>query len=111
MNTNDNILKKAIDYIEKHGLEITPEQLFVEFMAIVKWHEEFECYLKESKIIYKLNKMKRNKRLKEKRKLFVQWYFTKNQTELSKTLQLDLSEMVFVTTRTIREELLKETTA
>jgi len=105
------ILKLAEKYIDTYGIEITPEELFVEFAQIVERHKAFERYLRESKVLYKLNKMKRNQRLKEKRKLFVQWYFHKNQDQLSKVLQIDLSEMVFVTPRTIREELLKETTA
>lgn len=111
MKRHNNILENAESYIESNGLDISPEQLFIEFMFIVKCHEEFDCYLKESKLIFKLNKMKRDERLKKKRELFNKWYFSKYKNKFTKELLIELSEMTFVSERTVQLDVFRETTA
>ena len=101
----------AQGYIERHNLNLTIGELFEEFEHIYQESIMFEVYLKESKIIYKLNKMKRNARLKEKRAIFCKWYFTKFQNKMTKELFIELSETVFVSERTIQDDIFRETTA
>jgi len=56
--------------------------------------------------------MRRNQRLLKKRKLFAEWYALKNQNKkMLKEIILDLSEMVFASTRTVENDLSNETTA
>lgn len=103
------ILNTAEKYIEKYNLDISPEQLFIEFQQIIALHESFNEYLKEEKLNAKLEKMKRNKRLLEKRKLFIAWYALKNQNQkMAKEIFIDLSEMVFASERTVQIELKNE---
>jgi hypothetical protein len=55
--------------------------------------------------------MKRNKRLLEKRKLFTEWYTLKHQNKkMVKEILIDLSEIVFSSTKTVQKDLLRETT-
>ncbi|WP_142783358.1 hypothetical protein [Changchengzhania lutea] len=106
-----DLLQSVEQYIIDHGLNITPEELFVQFNHIVESHHQFEYYLKLNGINENLEKMKRNKRLLEKRKLFVDWYFLKNQNKKNiKSLMIEASEMLFTSTKTIQIDLLKETT-
>lgn len=111
MNELNEIAK---EYIERYELDLTVEELFEEFEHIYQASIDFEEYLKTSGIIYKLNKMKRNARLKEKRSIFCKWYFTKNQNDRSKkyrSLLIELSEMIFVSERTVQFDVFGETTA
>lgn len=106
-----NILKSAEKYTLKYSVQKTPEQMFIEFQQVYDLHKEFESYLKENGNNKKLEQMQRNKRLLEKRKLFVEWYFVKTQDDLSvKEAFINLSEMIFASTRTVQKDLLKEAT-
>ena len=110
MKELDNIAEK---YIEKYNLDITVQELFDEFECVYQASIDFEKYLKESSLIYKLNKMKRNQRLKEKRSIFCKWYMEKNQSNKKKkyrALLIELSEMVFVSERTVQFDVFRETT-
>ena len=74
-------------------------------------HIEFEIYIKEKGLKSQLEQMERNKRLLEKRRLFVEWYFVKTQNRLLvKEAFIDISEMIFVSTKTVQKDLLKEAT-
>lgn len=112
MSNPKNILQTAENYITKHNLNTTPEQLFIEFEALTKIHNEFEDYLKANSLNTQLEKMKRDQRLLEKRRLFVEWYFLKNQNKQSvKETLINLSEMSFTSVRTVQNHLSNETTA
>lgn len=111
MPINKDILKETERHIIKYDLEISPEELFIEFENIVKLHEQFEGHVRELAIYNKLYQMERNQRLKEKRRLFAEWYVQKNQnSKLLKEMLFDLSEMVFTSTRTVEKDLYSETT-
>lgn len=98
-----NIIALTEQYIKENDLDITPEALFIEFKIMVELHQEFDIYLKNEGLNENLEKMNRNKRRQEKRKLFIDWFTTKNQNnKLSKQIVIDLSEMLFVTPKTIR---------
>lgn len=103
----------AQSYIDKHNLDLTIEELFNEFERIHNAVIEFEKYLKSTGIKYKLNKMRRNERLKEKRSLFCKWYFQNHQndnTKKFKALMIELSEMTFMSERTVQFDVFGETT-
>ena len=108
-------LNKTVQkYIDKHKLDISVEELFIQFEKICLLREEFDLYIETTGIKYELNKMKRNERLKEKRSIFCQWYFTKHQNNRDKkyrALLIDLSEMLFVSERTVQFDVFGETTA
>ena len=105
------LLTSAQDYIEKHGVAMSSEQLFVQFQHMIECHAEFEKHLKETHINEKLEKMQRSKRLLEKRKLFTEWYVKKYQnTKMVKEILIDLSEITFTSTKTIKNVLSRETT-
>tara|TARA_B110001452_G_scaffold28410_1_gene22319 strand:- start:5735 stop:6073 length:339 start_codon:yes stop_codon:yes gene_type:complete len=111
MGKKTNILKSTEKYIKKHGVSKTPEQMFIEFQAVFNLHKEFETYLKENGYNTKLERMQRNKRLLEKRRLFINWYFVKTQDDLLvKEAFINLSEMIFASTKTVQKDLLKEAT-
>ncbi|AOR28733.1 hypothetical protein FORMB_16940 [Formosa sp. Hel1_33_131] len=85
--------------------------MFIEFQEMYQLHIEFDNYVKENGLNKKLEQMQRNKRLLEKRKLFVEWYFVKTQDDLSvKEAFINLSEMIFASTKTVQKDLLKEAT-
>lgn len=105
------ILKKAEIYLEQNEIEMTPEELFIHFKKMVDCHGEFNEYLKKTNLNKKLNKMQRNKRLIEKRKLFTEWYILQNQnSKRIKEMVNDVSEMVFASTRTVFKDLSDEAT-
>ncbi|MBD0822633.1 hypothetical protein [Aestuariibaculum marinum] len=108
-----DILKSSEDYIKAYGLDISPEELFIQFEFIIECHKDFNMYLKDNGLNEILEKMKRSKRLLEKRKLFTNWYIQKYQNnKMLKELHLDLSEIVFASERTVREDIISlETTA
>ncbi|WP_069676976.1 hypothetical protein [Formosa sp. Hel1_33_131] len=111
MRLKSNIIEKAESYIEKNDLGISPEEMFIEFQEMYQLHIEFDNYVKENGLNKKLEQMQRNKRLLEKRKLFVEWYFVKTQDDLSvKEAFINLSEMIFASTKTVQKDLLKEAT-
>lgn len=102
-----NILNKAEVYADKYGQ--SPEQLFAEFEQVLRLHAEFEAYLKNNRINYKLNSMKRSKRSLERRKLFIEWYFLKNQNTMkTKEAVMNLADMAFVSERTVQLDLSSE---
>ncbi|SFS30740.1 hypothetical protein [Lutibacter maritimus] len=111
MSKTRNIIADAEKYINKHNVPCTVEELFIEFERKYRLHIEFEAYLKQENINSKLEKMRRDKRLLEKRKLFAEWYFVKNQaTQSVKKSFINISEMVFASTKTVQNDILKETT-
>jgi len=111
LRLKSNIIEKAESYIEKNDLGISPEEMFIEFQEMYQLHIEFDNYVKENGLNKKLEQMQRNKRLLEKRKLFVEWYFVKTQDDLSvKEAFINLSEMIFASTKTVQKDLLKEAT-
>jgi hypothetical protein len=111
MEIRSEILKNTQDHIEEHGLSTSSEELFISFEILSTLHREFEAYLNNEKLIFRLNAMKRNKRLKEKRKLFAVWYIAKNQDKkMMKEMLYELSEMFFITTRSVQNDLFHETT-
>ena len=108
---DSDIEELAEKYIASYELEKSKEDLFNEFQKIVDLHKDFEDYLKKNMLNETLEKMQRNKRLLEKRKLFFEWYFIKTQNgSVNKEIFINLSEMVFVTTKTVTNELFRETT-
>jgi len=110
MSKQIDILKSAEKYIKKHNVDKSAEELFIEFKNIIDLHQEFEKYLKEKKLNQNLEKMRRNKRLLAKRKLFAEWYLLTNQNKLAtKVVFIDLSEFTFSTRRTIESDLKKTT--
>ncbi len=111
MNKKINIIKSAENYIKKHDDTKSVEELFIEFNQIVALHKEFEKYLKEQGLNQKLETMQRNKRLMAKRQLFASWYSVKNQdTQFMKETLINLSEMTFVTPRSVIRDLTNDTT-
>ena len=111
MSKEINILKSAEDYIIKHDFGKSVEELFIEFELIVDLHKEFESYLKRQHLNEKLEKMKRNERHLEKRRLFSLWYSAKTQNcKKTKEILIDISEMCFVSTRTVENFLFYEAT-
>ena len=112
MSKDINILKSAEYYINHHDVDKSVEELFIEFQKIVDLHIEFEKYLKENKLNQNLEKMQRDKRLKAKRKLFVEWYSVLTQNKIdNKVAIIDLSEFTFASKRTIQKDLSSEATA
>lgn len=106
-----SILKTTQKYIEKYQLEVSPEALFIEFRQLIELHKNFNNFLKHEKLNQKLEKMQRNKRLLEKRRIFAEWYTLLNQNDkMAKEIIIDLSEMAFTSTSTIKKELSKSTT-
>lgn len=101
---NVELITYAENYIKNHNLDLTVEELFKEFERVCTVYEEFTNYLNESGLIYKLNKMLRNKRLKERRSVFCKWYFTKYQNKPTKVLMIELSELTFMSERTVQED-------
>ena len=99
-----NTKQIAEQYIIDNNLNISVEELFNQFEMLCDIHEQFSIYLKQSRLIYKLNKMRRNKRLKAKRSIFCKWYFDKFQNKPSKVLINELEEMTFVSERTVRDD-------
>lgn len=111
MSTRTDILSLTENFINEHEPNSSPEEMFLRFEIISTLHREFEAYLVNEKIIYNLNKMNRNERLKEKRKLFAEWYIKKNQDKkMMKEMLYELSEMFFITKRRLENILFYETT-
>ena len=119
---NKNLKKKykkssleesAKEYLKEYDSKKSIEQVFSEFEDILKYHDDFEIYLKERKLNEYLEKMQRNKRLLAKRKLFIEWYFNKSKSEVGNTkkVYVDLSELTFTTKRTVQKALSGEATA
>lgn len=99
-------------FIDDHSLETTPEAMFIEFEALATMHREFEAYLSNENLTVKLNTMQRSKVLKEKRKLFIEWYILKNQNDkILKEMIYELSQMTFAATRTVEYDIFNATTA
>lgn len=97
------VFKSFEDYIKRNNEDTTPESMFLEFQMVLEIHAKFEKYLKKENLNYKLEKMERSQRLLEKRKLFVDWFILQNQNKkMAKEIVIDLSEMLFVSTKTIR---------
>ena len=87
-------IEQIDDFVEKHGLECSAEELFIYFNEIVQLHDEFNQYLNDMQY--------RCKKALDRRKLFVEWYFKKYQNEKNvKRLIMDLSEITFVSERTL----------
>lgn len=111
MTKYTDFIEKTADYIQEYNLDLSPEQMFIEFNRIVILHRKFEAYCNNSGLTIKLNKMQRSKRLKEKRKLFVDWYILQNQnTKILKEMIYELSEMIFSVERTVEKDIYSETT-
>lgn len=99
------MLNKVNNYIEKHDMDIDPESVIAEFERANQLHKEFEQYLKD-------NKMQRNSKLLERRKLFVEFYINKYSNQKSiKQMIIELSELTFSSCRTIERVLSSDTTA
>lgn len=112
MNHKDNIFEATESYLEEFQVEKSAEELFCEFEMLVQLHEDFDRYLNENKFNSKLETMKRSERLLAKRKLFVNWYSERNQNnQLTKDMFINLSEMTFVSQRTLYNDISNETTA
>lgn len=111
MSKNTNILKSVSNYIDKYNIDSSPEEMFLHFEQLATLHREFEAHLNNEKLYFRLNAMKRSERLKSKRKLFMEWYIEKYQNQkILKEMVFELSEMAFVTTRTVENNLFYETT-
>src|SRR5690606_35990581 len=92
------MLNKVNYYIEKHNMDIDPESVIAEFERANQLHKEFEQHLKD-------NKMQRNSKLLERRRLFVEFYINKYQNQKSiKTMMIELSEMTFNSISTIEKD-------
>ncbi|WP_194767864.1 hypothetical protein [Tamlana sp. I1] len=101
------IKKSAQQYIDKYNLNTTPELLMKQFQLIIELHKDFNKYLKTEKLNQKLEKMNRSQRLLEKRRLFAEWYTLNNQNKkMVKEILIDVSEMVFASTKTVQKDLL-----
>ncbi len=108
---NINFIHSAEEYVQRFNLECTPEILFAEFKAAVEIHGRFDNHLHNSGLIKKLSKMERNPRLKERRRLFAEWYIQQNQNnKIMKEMLHELSDIAFVSTRTIEKDLCSEAT-
>lgn len=84
------------------------EELFIHFKEIENTHKEFNQYLQKENLNYTLEKMRRNERLKAKRELFTKWYFLqKKRKELTKKVLIELSEMTFLSERTVQGDIFK----
>lgn len=106
MTKEINILKSAENYIDKFGEDKSVEELFIEFQIIVELHQEFNEYFKKSKHYYRIKPMNRSKRKLEKRKLFIEWFFIKNQNnKFSKEILNEIAEIIFTSERTVRNSL------
>ena len=110
MEVRSNILVDAKRYIDEYGLECSPEELFIHFFELMKVHKEFETYIRSTPHNSRLEKMKRSDRLKEKRKLFAQWYSLQNQDKMSKQIISDIGEFTFSSSRTVYYDLFVATT-
>lgn len=99
-----NFIKEAEQYITENNLGITVEELIQEFEHVAQVFEDFDLYLKESGLKLKYRNMLRSKRLKEKRKVFCKWYFDKYQSKPTKVLIAELSEITFMSERTVQED-------
>lgn len=109
MKQSINIIKEAEAYIEKYGVNTSIEELFIEFKVIVDLHEDFEFFLKQNGLNEKLERMQRSERLLEKRRLFSNWYVDLTQNKVaSKEAEINLSETVFVSVRTVQKDLKKK---
>ncbi|WP_067145338.1 hypothetical protein [Pseudotamlana agarivorans] len=103
-----SILKHVQSYIDKHEIKTSPSALIAQFEIIIELHREFETYLREHNINQELEIMQRSKRMLEKRRLFIEWYQLKHQNnKMVKEILIDLSEMIFISTRTIQNDLIK----
>lgn len=98
------MLNKVNNYINKHDMDIDPESVIAEFERANQLHKEFEQYLKD-------NKMQRNLKSLERRKLFVEFYVNKfNNQKSIKQMIIELSELTFTSCRTIERDLSSDTT-
>lgn len=98
------MIDKALNYINKHNLDSTPEELFADFEKAYQIYVEFEEYIKD------LN-MKRSQKATDRRKLFAEWYMKKHQkSKMIKEMLLEISEMTFTSTRTIERDISTDTT-
>src|SRR5690606_41694486 len=98
--------------IYENEVDTSAETIFGEYENLVTLHREFEAHHHNEGLNIKLNKMKRNELLKQKRKLFIEWYILKHQNEkILKEMIYELSHMIFATTRTVEYDIFNETTA
>ena len=101
MNDKPKSKIKAEAYIKKYNLDVSAEQLFMDFEKLNQIYFEN----------LKSNKMYRCKSSLEKRTLFIQWYFNEHQNALKvRQMIKNLAEMLFVSEKTIERELKKDTT-
>lgn len=106
MTQQIELIQSIQDYIDKHDLDYSVEEMFAHFEEIYLLKLEFNDYLISKGLNKKLRSMKRSKRKLEKRKLFCQWFSLKHQNDKNlKTVTLQLSEMVFTSTRTVENDL------
>ena len=106
MKNATKLITSIQEHIDKRSANSSAERMFAEFQFLCKLHRDFEKYLEDTKLKYNLNKMRRNKRLKEKRKLFCEWYINTNKSKQYKEILIELSEMVFVSQRTVELDIL-----
>ncbi|MBS9774589.1 MAG: hypothetical protein KGV59_05465 [Tenacibaculum sp.] len=108
MNKQQKFIQQCEDYLQKHNINMSIVELFIHFQEIVFLHKEFNSYLKQTDINQSLESMKRNDRLKAKREIFSKWYFLhKRNKGLTKEVLIELSEMVFLSERTVQDDVFK----
>lgn len=111
MKNRNDVLAECLEFISQHNQNYSAEQLFAQFLEQVRALQEFEQYLFKRGVNQKLGKMNRNERLKKKRRLFTEWYLNVNKDKPTKVVLIELSEMLFLSERTIQSDLSSETTA
>lgn len=93
------MLEKADEYIKKYDQGKSPEELFIEFEQITRMHAEFREHLKTLDL--NLDNMRRSEKMMLKRKIFMEWYLQKNQDRYMEDVIDEISEMTFLTGRTV----------
>ncbi len=108
MNKQQNFIELCEKYLQEHNINMSVEELFIHFQEIINVHHDFELYLRQNNINQELEQMKRTERLKTKRELFAKWYFLhKRNKGLTKQVLIELSEMVFLSERTVQGDICK----
>lgn len=96
------LIASAQRFINENNLDMTVEQLYVEFERMLKTYTEFTEEINsnpKTKIMY------RSQEKLQRRELFINWYLQKHRDKRIKTVLHELSGLLFTSPKTIEKQL------
>lgn len=99
----DQFFEKAQRYINGQDIDITVEQLCVEFQKALHIYKDFLQHINQDQ---NRKHMYRSQDKLKRRELFIKWYLQKHQDKKRiKTMLYELSDLLFTSPKTIEKQL------